>query len=77
MSRDQLALSLNLAIILAREQALHLGDIVKSSRARGTREETRTRVRTRERKALLFSAPRGFAAPSRFLARKLGIFRTV
>ena len=29
------------AVIVACEQALHLGDIVKSRRARGTREETR------------------------------------
>ena len=29
------------AVIVACEQALHLGDILKSSRARGTREEIR------------------------------------
>ena len=29
--------------LIACEQALHLGDIVKSTRARGTREETRLR----------------------------------
>ena len=44
---------------LACEQALHLGDIVKSTRARGTREETRLRG----------AAPRGFAARSRVRAR--------
>ena len=33
-------------IIVACEQALHLGDIVKSTRARGTREETRLRSRS-------------------------------
>ena len=59
--------------ILGREQALQLGDIVKSRRARGTREETRTRGRPRERRALFSSAPRGFAARSRFLAPRLGI----
>ena len=32
-----------LDITVACEQALHLGDIVKSTRARGTREETRLR----------------------------------
>ena len=32
---------------LACEQALHLGDVVKSRRARGTREETRERVLAR------------------------------
>ena len=42
---------------IACEQALHLWDIVKSRRARGTREETRKRGRGRD----LFSAPRGFA----------------
>ena len=45
---------------LACEQALHLGDIVKSTRARGTRDETRLRLR---------GAPRGFAARSRVRAR--------
>ena len=39
------------------EQALHLGGIVKSRRARGTREETRKRG----------AAPRGFAARWRVL----------
>ena len=34
---------------LAWEQALHLGDIVKSTRARGTREETRQRGAARSR----------------------------
>ena len=33
------------AVIVAREQALHLGDILKSSPARGTREEIRVLLR--------------------------------
>ena len=32
-----------IVLTIACEQALHLGDIVKSTRARGTREETRLR----------------------------------
>ena len=46
-------------VSIACMQALHLGDIVKSRRARATREETRKRG----------TAPRGFAARSRVLAR--------
>ena len=46
-------------VSIACVQALHLGDIVKSRRARATREETRKRG----------TAPRGFAARSRVLAR--------
>ena len=53
--------SINKALqILAREQALHLGDIAKIRRARDTREETRKRGG---------GGPRGFAARSRVLAR--------
>ena len=37
---------------------------MKSRRARGTREETRTRGRARERRALLRSPPHGFASRS-------------
>ena len=45
-------------------EGLLLGDIVKSRRARGTREETPTRRQTRERRALLSSPPHGFASRS-------------
>ena len=60
--------------LLASEQALHLWDIVKRRRARGTREETPKRGGGVEKGelamiALLSSAPRSFAARSRVLAR--------
>ena len=54
---------------LACEQALHLGNIVKSTRARGTREETRLRG------GVLSPAPRGFAARSRVRSPKLRFAR--
>ena len=51
---------------VACQQALHLGDIVKSTRARGTREETRLR-------GVLSPDPRGFAARSRVLVRLVSL----
>ena len=47
-------------------QALHLGDIVKSRRVRGTREETRKQGVRVER---ISSSSRVFAVRSRVLAR--------
>ena len=51
-----------LACELACEQALHLGDIVKSTRARGTREETDP---SRLRSSLARSRAACFARPNR------------
>ena len=58
-------------------EALHLGDIVKSRRARGTREETPTRGQTRERIALLSSPRHGFARdiPDRLTAVNAPCFK--
>ena len=52
---------------LACDQALHLGDIVKSTRARGTREETRLRAPapSRLRRSLARSRAARFARPNR------------
>ena len=49
---------------IACEQALHLGDIVKSTRARGTREETRLRSAA-PRRSLARSRAARFARPNR------------
>ena len=51
-------------VIVACEQALHLGDIVKSTRARGTREETRLRG-AGKRKGELATISRKISFPPR------------